>query len=471
MQIELLILRNLSKNDEYSRKVLPYIKEEYFQNPHDKCIFSVIKEFWDKHNKKPSKDSILIDISKNGSLNEDAISQIYAKVSELYIETDEVDIDWLIDNTEDFCKERALYNALMESIEITDSKTEEKGKIPTILTDALSVSFDPSIGHDYIYDNEDRFEWYHRKEEKLPFDLTYFNKITEGGLPKKTLNVILAPTGAGKSLFMCHCAARHLLDGHNVLYITLEMSEERVAERIDANLMGVELNKLRELNKSTYDSAITTIKNKTPGKLVIKEYPTTSASSNHFRALLNDLYLKKSFKPTIIYVDYLNICASSRIKANGMVNSYTLIKSIAEELRGLAIEFELPIMTATQTNRSGQNNSDIDLDNTSESFGLPATADLMFALISTEDLEKRGLLMIKQLKNRYNDPGKLRRFVIGVDKPCMKLFDVDESAQKLIQNDTPKGKKSDDDDTPSFDKATKNRTVTENDFSPTSYPF
>jgi len=348
----------------------------------------------------------------------------------------EVNEDWLMENTEKWCQDRAIHLAIMESINIIDGKHKEltKNALPDILSSALGVSFDRNVGHDYIDGFQSRYDFYHREEDRIPFDLEYFNKITKGGLPRKTLNIALAGTGVGKSLFMCHCAANSLMEGRNVLYITMEMAEERIAERIDANLMNLPIDQLEDLPLQTFESKVRKIAQKTQGKLIVKEYPTASAHVGHFRALVNELKLKKNFKPDMIFIDYLNICASSRVKMGGTVNTYSLVKSIAEEIRGLAVELDVPIMSATQTTRSGYGNTDVGLEDTSESFGLPATADFMFALISTEELENLGQIMVKQLKNRYNDPGMHKRFVIGVDRSRMKLYDVEESAQTLIQS-------------------------------------
>ena len=431
MQIEKTILKNLMKNEPFMRKVLPFLKDEYFTVEEDRVLFKEIKDFILKYNNLPTADALTIEIDSLRNLKEDQVKTIVSSIEELHKDAIDTNIDWLSEKTEQFCQEKAIYHAIMSSIEIMNDKNGAltKGAIPKLLSDALAVSFDPNVGHDYLEDFDDRFEYYHRVQEKIPFDLDFFNKITKDGLPKKTLNVALAGTGVGKSLFMCHVAAACLNQGKNVLYITLELAEEEVAKRIDANLMNVSFEDLMALSKEMYEKKALSVKSKTDGKLIIKEYPTAGASTIHFKALLNELSLKKSFKPDIIFVDYLNICMSSRVKPGGGVNSYTYIKSIAEELRGLAVEYEVPLVSATQTTRSGYSNSDVDLTDTSESFGLPATADFMFALISTEQLEELGQLMVKQLKNRYNDPTMNKRFVIGIDRAKMKLFDVENSAQ------------------------------------------
>lgn len=428
-KIETTILRNLLFNNDYCRKVLPFIKNEYFDNLHEKVVFEEICKFIVSYEKLATKEVLLIETEKRTDITQDTYNIICEYVSKL--DNSEANYQWLIDTTEKWCRDRAIYLALMESIKIADGQDEKKNRdsIPSILQDALAVSFDNNIGHDYLKDTDKRYEFYHQREDKIPFDLEFFNKITKGGLPNKTLNVALAGTGVGKSLFMCHVAASVLLQNKNVLYITLEMSEERIAERIDSNLLNVNIKDIESLPKMMFDSKINSISKKTQGTLIIKEYPTASAHAGHFRALLNELSLKKSFKPDIIFIDYLNICSSSRYKSNFSVNSYSYIKAIAEELRGLAVECNVPIVSATQTTRSGYGNSDVELTDTSESFGLPATADLMFALISTEELEQLGQIMVKQLKNRYNDPTMNKRFVIGIDRAKMRLFDVEQSAQ------------------------------------------
>ena len=428
-RIELLILRNLIYNEEYTRKVIPFIKDDYFEEQNQKIIFQEISSFIQEYNKLATKEILSIEVEKRNDINDSNFKEVVDIISSLEDEVGE--IDWLIDSTEKWCRDRAIYLALMESIQLADGKDESKGRdaIPSILSDALSVSFDNHVGHDYLQDYEKRFESYHRKEDRIPFDLEYFNKITKGGLPNKTLNIALAGTGVGKSLFMCHVASSALIEGKNVLYITLEMAEEKIAERIDANLLNVNIQDITDLPKPMFDTKVEDLAKKTQGTLIIKEYPTASAHSGHFKSLLNELALKKSFRPDIIFIDYLNICASSRYRANGNVNSYSYIKAIAEELRGLAVEANLPIVSATQTTRSGFGSSDVELTDTSESFGLPATADLMFALISTEELEGMNQIMVKQLKNRYNDPTIRKRFVIGIDRAKMRLYDCEQAAQ------------------------------------------
>jgi len=429
------VLSHLLNNEEYCRRVIPYLQKEYFEGSH-KVVFDLIVSFVATHNKLPTGRVLDIELQKVAA-PEDVLNQSSILINEIANKTD-LDTDYLINETEKWCKDRAVYLAIMDSIGIIDGKDPEKseGAIPEILSTALGVSFDQAIGHDYIDDSSARFDFYNKTEERIPWDLEYFNKITKGGIPNKTLNVCLAGTGVGKSLFMCHNAASVLQQGKNVLYITMEMAEERIAERIDANLMDLPIQQLESLPKNVFSEKIEKIATGTIGKLLIKEYPTGAAHSGHFRALLNELKLKKKFAPDIIYIDYLNICSSSRMKAmGGSINSYTYIKAIAEELRGLAIEFNLPIMTATQTTRSGFSNTDVGLEDTSESFGLPATADLMFALIATEELDELNQVMVKQLKNRYNDPTKFKRFVVGIDRARMKLYDVEESAQDDIMSD------------------------------------
>ena len=431
-KVETTILRNLLFNNEYCRKVLPFIKTEYFENLHEKVVFEEICKFIVAYEELATKEVLLIETEKRTDITEDTYKTICDYVSKL--DDGHADLEWVTDTTEKWCRDRAIYLALMESIKIADGQDEKKNRdaIPSILQEALSVGFDNNVGHDYLNDFEKRYDFYHKKQEKIPFDLDYFNKITKGGMPNKTLNIALAGTGVGKSLFMCHVASSVLLQGKNVLYITLEMSEEKIAERIDANLLNINIKDIETLPKIMFESKVNAIAKKTQGTLIIKEYPTASAHSGHFRALLNELQLKKSFRPDIIFIDYLNICASSRYKGNLSVNSYSYIKSIAEELRGLAVEMNVPIFSATQTTRSGSTNSDPDLTDTSESFGLPATADLMFALISTEELEQLGQIMVKQLKNRYNDPTANKRFVIGIDRSKMRLYDVEQNAQDGI---------------------------------------
>ena len=431
-KVEILILRNLLYNEEYLRKVIPFIKADYFEDPHQKIVFEEVKNFVDQYNELSTKEVLCIEVEKRQDINDTSFQEITKMIS--YLEDVPTDLDWLVDTTEKWCRDRAIYLALMESIALADGKDSDKdrGAIPSILSDALAVSFDNHIGHDYLTDYEERYESYHKKEDKIEFDLEYFNKITKGGLPNKTLNIALAGTGVGKSLFMCHMASSALLGGKNVLYITLEMAEEKIAERIDANLLNVPIQEIGDLPKQMFESKVTNLAQKTQGTLIIKEYPTASAHSGHFRSLLNELVLKKSFRPDIIFVDYLNICASSRYRAGSNVNSYTTIKSIAEELRGLACEANVPIVSATQTTRSGYGSSDVELTDTSESFGLPATADLMFALISTDELEELGQIMVKQLKNRYNDLSIFKRFVVGIDRAKMRLYDCEQSAQDDI---------------------------------------
>lgn len=432
MKLEQTILKNLVYNEEYLRKVLPFLKEEYFSDRAEKTLYHEIASFVQAYNNTPTVDALELAVQERRNLTAEEVEQCGEYLKEIKNSTPEKsEIQWLVDKTEKFCQEKAIYNAVLGSISILDGKdkTHDKGQIPKILSDALAVSFDNSVGHDYLENSDERYEFYHRHEERIPFDLDYFNKITKGGLPAKTLNVALAGTGVGKSLFMCHVAASCMVQGKNVLYITMEMAEEKIAERIDANLLNVTVDDLSQLPKDLYDKKIGRLREKTVGKLIIKEYPTAAASTTHFRTLLNELNLKKSFVPDIIFVDYLNICCSSRIKAGANVNSYTYVKAIAEELRGLAVEFGVPIVSATQTTRSGYTSSDPGLEDTSESFGLPATADLMFALISSEELEQMGQLMVKQLKNRYNDPTMFKRFTIGVDRAKMKLYDVEQSAQ------------------------------------------
>jgi len=426
-------LRNLIYSEDYLRKVLPFLKDEYFTDRTERLIFNEINTFTNAYNSPPSIEAIELAIKEKRNLTNDEVEKSESYLKEIVsTKQEESKIQWLVDKTESFVQEKAIYNAVLGSISILEGKdkTHEKGQIPKILSDALAISFDTSVGHDYLENSDERYEFYHRHEERIPFDLDFFNKITKGGLPAKTLNIALAGTGVGKSLFMCHCAAGVMSLGRNVLYITMEMAEERIAERIDANLLNVSLDDLVSLSKEMYDKKVEKVKAKTTGKLIIKEYPTASASTTHFRTLLNELYLKKSFRPDIIFVDYLNICCSSRIKAGANVNSYTYVKSIAEELRGLAVEYGVPIVSATQTTRSGFSSSDPGLEDTSESFGLPATADLMFALITSEELEEMGQIMVKQLKNRYNDPTYYKRFTIGIDRAKMKLYDVEQSGQE-----------------------------------------
>ena len=434
-RIEETILRNLICNEQYYRKVVPFIKADYFQEYNEKILFEEIADFAAKYDKVPTKEVLTINLQNRGDLTEETFKDSVQGINSL--SDDWVDYDWLLDATEKWCQDRAIYLALMQSIKIADGgdKKFTKGAIPSILQDALAVSFDEHIGHDYIEQSSDRYEFYHRKEEKIPFDLEKFNFITKGGLPNKTLNIALAGTGVGKSLFMCHMAGSALTQGYNVLYITCEMAEEKIAERIDANLLNVSVKDIMELPEVLFNSKVNEISRKTQGKLIIKEYPTASAHAGHFKALLSDLKLKKDFTPDLIFVDYLNICASVRYKG-AVVNSYTYVKAIAEELRGLAVESNVPIISATQTTRSGYGNSDPDLTDTSESFGLPATADFMFALISTEELEQQGRILVKQLKNRYNDPTTSRKFILGIDRAKMRLYDVaDDSSAITIEDE------------------------------------
>mgnify|MGYP001595191260 FL=1 len=431
--IEQTILTNLIYNEQYTRKVLPFIKGDYFSDRIERTVFEEIQKFVDKYNDLPNQNALEVELDSRGDLNEDDYKRVLSVVKELEAD-DNANFEWLVETTEDFCKDKAVYNAIVDGIKIIDGKDKARGvdALPSILTEALAVGFDNRVGHDYLCDADSRFDFYHKVEEKIPFDLDFFNRITKGGLPQKTLNIALAGTGVGKSLFMCHMAANCLSQGKSVLYITLEMAEERIAERIDANLMNISIDDLHELPKQMYDNKMDAIIKNTNGTLVIKEYPTASAHCNHFRGLIKELAIKKSFKPDIIFIDYLNICASSRFKANGNVNSYMYIKAIAEELRGLAVETNVPIMSATQTTRSGFSNSDVGLEDTSESFGLPATADLMFALISNEELEELNQIAVKQLKNRYNDPTVNKRFVLGIDRAKMKLFDIEGAEQDFL---------------------------------------
>jgi replicative DNA helicase len=434
MTIEETVLAQLIHNEIYARKVLPFLKAEYFQERKERVVFEEIRKFVDSYKKIPTKQSLEIDLDNRRDLTDEEYKIIVEKIKNL--EKSEVDQEWLINSTEKFCKDKAVYNAVLKGISIIQGKDKKLSPeaLPEILSEALAVGFDNHVGHDYIEDGESRFDFYRQKEEKIEFDLEFFNKITKGGLSNKTLNIALAGTGVGKSLFMCHHAAACLMQGRNVLYITLEMAEERIAERIDANLMNIPISDLETISKKMFTDRLEKIQKKTQGKLIIKEYPTAAAHSGHFRALINELALKKSFRPDIIFIDYLNICSSSRFKSNANVGSYFYVKAIAEELRGLAVENDVAIMSATQTTRGGFANSDVDLTDTSESFGLPATADLMFALINTEELEKLNQIMVKQLKNRYNDPGVNKRFVIGVDRSKMKLYDCEQTAQQDIQD-------------------------------------
>ena len=446
-KIEFLILRNLLYNEEFVRKVLPFIRPEYFQDQSQKIIFQEISSFVEEFNNIPSKEVLNIEVEKRTDVNEDQYREVCQTIEHL---TDvPVDFSWLVETSEKWCRDRAIYLALMESVQLADGGGEKSpDSIPSILQEALAVSFDNHVGHDYLNDSEERYDSYNQKENKIEFDLEYFNKITKGGLPNKTLNIALAGTGVGKSLFMCHMASAVLLQGRNVLYITMEMAEEKIAERIDSNLLNVNIKDLSDLPKTLFVNKVSQLQQKTQGNIIIKEYPTASAHAGHFKSLLNELALKKSFRPDIIFIDYLNICASSRYRQGGTINSYSYIKAIAEELRGLAVEANVPIVSATQTTRSGYGSSDVELTDTSESFGLPATADLMFALISTEELESMGQILVKQLKNRYNDPTIHKRFIVGIDRAKMRLFDCEQTAQQDMleskdeeyepQDDTPK---------------------------------
>jgi archaellum biogenesis ATPase FlaH len=450
-RIENTILTNLFYNEDYTRKALPYIKPLYFNKRDEKILFEEVEKFVLKYKNIPTKEAITIELNNRKDINEEEYKNIKTLIATLIKE--DTDLQWLLDTTEKFCKDRAVHNAVLDGIKILDGKDKQRQSeaIPSILADALAVSFDNHIGHDYIGDSQSRFDWYHTKEKRYPFDLSYFNRITKGGIPSKTLNIALAGTGVGKSLFMCHCASSFLTQGLNVLYITLEMAEERIAERIDANLLDVSMDDLHDMPKDLYDSKLSKLEGKTKGKLIIKEYPTASAHSGHFRALLNELALKKSFKPQVIFIDYLNICGSSRFKG-GNISSYFYVKAIAEELRGLAVEFDVPIFSATQTTRTGFVSTDIGLEDTSESFGLPATADFMFALMSNEELEQLGQMKVKQLKNRYNDPGINRSFIVGVDKAKMRLYDTENSAQNIVGSNQTKEKENYPSPEQSYDK-------------------
>lgn len=444
-RVEILIIKNLIFNEEYTRRVLPFIFAEYFTDESERVLITKIKSFVTSFSQLPTREALMIQVSNDVSLSQVVEDKIKDVLSSL--QKDDCDLEWLIQETEKFCKDKAIYNAVYNTVSILEDPKKAKGDIPKLLSDALAVSFDPSVGHNYLEDSDERFDFYHKVEEKFPFDLEYFNKVTKGGVPRKTLNVILAGTAVGKSLAMCHMASSYFMLGKNVLYITLEMSQERIAERIDANLLNTPIQDLQCLPKDIYDKKISAVKQKTVGKLFIKEYPTATASATHFRALLNELQLKKNFTPDVIFVDYLNIASSSRVGNSSTVNSYTYIKNIAEELRGLAVEYNVPIWTATQTNRQGYVSTDIGLENTSESFGLPATADFMIALWTTEELEKLGQIVVKQLKNRYNDVTSFKKFVVGIDRSKMRLYDLDEAAQADLQ-DTGK----DNEDTAAFDK-------------------
>ena len=448
MRIEQKILTNLIYDEHYCRKVIPFVKKSYFADRLESIIASEIVSFFNKYNKPATKEILQIEISNRKDLNDKELVEVNNYISKL--EHEPVNEDWMIQSTEKFCKDRAVYNAILSSISIIDGrdKVHTQDAIPSILSDALAVSFDSHVGHDYLDDHDSRYDFYHRVEEKIAFDLEMFNKITKGGLSKKTLNIALAGTGVGKSLFMCHVAGSVLNQGKNVLYITMEMAEERIAERIDANLLNLTMDELKVIDRDIFENRISKISNKTQGKLIIKEYPTAGAHTGHFRALLEELKMKREFKPDIIFIDYLNICASQRMKQGANVNSYTYVKAIAEEIRGLAVEYNVPIVSATQTTRSGFTNSDPGLEDTSESFGLPATADFMFALVSNEELEGLNQIIVKQLKNRYNDPSFYKRFVIGIDRAKMKLYDVEASAQTGLAD------AGQDDDEPVFDKST-----------------
>ena len=450
-RIENTILTNLFYNENYTRKALPFIKPYYFSKKDERELYAEVEKFVTKYKNLPTKEAILIELNNRKDLNEEEYKDIKDLVNTISYE--ETDLQWLLDTTEKFCKDRAVHNAVLDGIKILDNKdkTRTPEAIPSILADALAVSFDNHIGHDYIEDAKARFDWYHTKEKKYPFDLSFFNRITKGGVPSKTLNIALAGTGVGKSLFMCHVASSFLTQGQNVLYITLEMAEERIAERIDANLFDVTIDDLHAMPKELYDTKLNKLEGKTKGKLIIKEYPTASAHAGHFRSLLNELALKKSFKPQVIFIDYLNICASSRFKG-GNISSYFYIKAIAEELRGLAVEFDVPIFSATQTTRTGYVSTDIGLEDTSESFGLPATADFMFALMSNEELESLGQMKVKQLKNRYNDPAMNRSFIVGIDRSKMRLYDVENTAQNIVDSNQTKEKENYPSPEESYDK-------------------
>ena len=429
-RIERTALKHLIHTEQYARKVLPFLKEEYFSDRLEKLIFREIALFYEKYNAQPTNETLAIELNGRKDINDSEFQNITSAIATF--QKEEINLEWLISTTEKFCKDRAIHNAIMDGIQILDGKDKKHTPefLPELLSNALSVSFDEKIGHDYIPESTERYDFYHKKEERIEFDLDFMNRITRGGVPTKTLNIALAGTGVGKTLFMCHLAAANLLQGKNVLYITLEMAEERIAERIDSNLLNVAMSDLPELPKLMYQDKIKRLEEKTQGKLIIKEYPTASAHAGHFKVLLNELAIKKSFKPDVIYIDYLNLCVSSRLKAGSSANSYTIVKSIAEELRGLAVEFDLPIFSATQTTRTGYASTDIGLEDTSESFGLPATADFMFAIISTEELEKKNQFLVKQLKNRYNDPTINRKFMLGVDRSKMRIYDVEQAAQE-----------------------------------------
>ena len=446
-RIEQTILKNLIQSEEFTRKVIPFLKSEYFTDSSEQLVYQLTREYFDKYTKSPTVEALLINLDKDTSSPDKVVESARQLIGNLE-QADESPIEWVVNETEQWCKDRAIYLAVMSSIDVLDKKSQRStGEIPDLLKDALSVSFDTHIGHDVLEDADARFEFYNKEEEKIPFDLEYFNKITKGGLPNKTLNICLAGTGVGKSMFMCHQASSCLLMGKNVLYLTMEMSEEKIAERIDANTLNIPIKEIPDLSQKQFSTKIDRLKNKTAGKLIVKEYPTASAHVGHFRHLLQELDIKKDFRPDIIFIDYLNICASYRIRPGAGANSYTLVKSIAEELRGLAVEFDVPIVSATQTTRSGYGSTDIGLEDTSESFGLPATADLMFALITSDELEDLDQMVVKQLKNRYNDPTIFKRFVIGVDRSRMKFYDVEQEAQEELIDSAEVN-----DDTPIFDK-------------------
>jgi replicative DNA helicase len=432
--IENKIITGLITDEDYTRQVLPFVKEEFFSTPQHKLLYKLSMKYFEKYNSVPQPQVVAIELNEVTNVDQSTIDNA---LQLLNVEVEPINEQWLLDETEKFCQDKAIYNAIMNGINILENKPDEKGQLPTLLQEALQVSFDNSVGHDFIEDADDRYDFYHKKETRVPFDLELMNKITKGGIPNKTLNIIMAGTGVGKSLFMCHCAAANMVEGKNVLYVTMEMAEERIAERIDANLLDVTLEDLSILPKESYTKKMDRVKEKTVGKLIIKEYPTATANANHLRHLVQELTTKKNFKPDVVYIDYLNICASSRLKGGMNAGSYTIVKAIAEELRGLAVELNVPIISATQTNRSGYSSSDIGLEDTSESFGLPATADFMLALQQTEELEALDQFMVKQLKNRYSDPAFHRRFVIGVDKSKMRLYDVEQAAQSDIVDDTP----------------------------------
>jgi len=446
-RLEQTILKNLIQSEEFTRKVIPFVKAEYFTEDDERNVYKHIKEYFDNYSKPPTPEALLINLENDTKVNDNILKLSTQLVKKVREDQETTPFDWLVDETEKWCKDRAIYIAVMDSIEVIDKNSKRStGEIPDLLKEALSVSFDSHIGHDLLEDADARHDFYTKEEEKLPFDLEYFNKITKGGLPNKTLNIVLAGTGVGKSLFMCHCASANLVAGKNVLYLTMEMSEEKIAERVDANVLNVPIKELPDLSKKMYSKKVDRLKEKTHGKLIVKEYPTASAHVGHFRHLLQELNLKKDFRPDVIYIDYLNICASYRIRPGAGANSYTLVKSIAEELRGLAVEFDVPIVSATQTTRSGYGSTDIGLEDTSESFGLPATADLMFALITSDELEELDQLVVKQLKNRYNDPTIFKRFVIGIDRSRMKLYDVEQEAQEELFDAVSN------DETPVFDR-------------------